>query len=629
MPASPQIGSISKGPARLVCVLFCSSLPASVGENDCVIDLAGTTGRSLASPVSDSVLAAAYEAHGEEWKRQFIDWLGRANIANAGRNWWSFACIAKNLLSSPLGNRFFQVLALDSIIRSAHFRNLYVIGASHGQYQALKGCFPELVRQEGSGGAGARPPRFHFSRLRNTLMALSLLSQVIAGRWRMRGSRPNAPDLWLFTYYGSRLNPESDIFYGPLKNLLGQLAPEVRVAYTGFSHLPLPALCNQFRDTATHVHWPLYLELRAIDFVAAALKSVWLTRRSYRAVFHLPPLGNGLPDTTHLLDEALVHDATSGSMLHHFLIFRAARQLAARQPQGAIIYPFEAKALERMLIDGIRGCSGTWEVTGYQHTSITPRHLTFFLANGEADATPLPDRVLTVGNITRRFLEENCNYPEGLFRTACALRQALPDDAVEPREPSVPLRILLALSSSREELLLGIGFMKSLLDIKPGAFRLGIRPHPEFPLSLLPERLAAWVAEQADDLSNTALRDNLAWCDVVGYVSSSVALEGLMAGKGAIHFSIGDPVDPDPVLGACPNHWSVASAERFLGVLFEYSRVESPQRRENTMAARRYLADYFAPVTADALRAFLPAHLRESAECPISSALAADPRSGC
>lgn len=612
MPVSPEIESIQKGQARLVCVLFCSSLPASVGENDCVIDLVGTTGRASVSPVADSVLAAAYEAHGEEWKRQFVDWLGRANIANAGRNWWSFACIAKNLLSSPLGNRFFQVLALDNIIRSAHFRNLYVIGASHGQYQALKSCFPELVRQEGSGGAGARPSRLHFSRLRNTLMALSLLSQVIASRWQMRGSRPNTPDLWLFTYYGSRLNPESDIFYGPLKNLLGQLAPEVRVAYTGFSHLPLPALCNQFRDTATHVHWPLYLELRAIDFVAAALKSVWLTRRSYRAVFHLPPLGNGLPDTTHLLDEALVHDAMSGSMLHHFLIFGAARRLAARQPQGTIIYPFEAKALERMLIEGIRDCSGTWEITGYQHTSITPRHLTFFMANGEAAATPLPDRVLTVGNITRHFLEENCNYPEGLFRTACALRQALPDDAVESREPSAPLRILLALSSSREELLLGIAFMKGLLDTKPGAFRLGIRPHPEFPLSLLPDSLAAWVAEYAEDLSETGLRENLNWCDIVGYVSSTVALEGLMAGKGAIQFSIGDPVEPDPVLGSCPLHWRVANEERFLGALFEYSRIQPARREAAVKATRNYLADYFAPVTTDAVRNFLPAHLRVS-----------------
>lgn len=612
MPVPPEIGSIPKGEATLQCVLFCNSLPASIGENDCAIDLAGITGRASASLVADSVLAAAYEAHGEAWKRQFVEWLGRANIANAGKNWWSFACIAKNLLSSPLGNRFFQVLALDNIIRSARFRNLYIIGASHGQYQALKGCFPELVRQEGTGNPGTRTPRFHFYWLRIALLALSLLNQVIASRWRMRGTRPNAPDLWLFTYYGSRLNPESDIFYGPLKNLLGQLAPEAKIAYTGFTNLPLPALCSQLRDVATYEHWPLYLELRGIDFVAAALKSVWLTRRSYRDMFHLPPLGNGLPDTTHLLDEALAHDATSGSMLHHILIYRAARRLAARQPRGVIIYPFEAKALERMLIEGIRDCSGKWEITGYQHTSITRRHLTFFLANGESDATPLPDRVLTVGNITRRFLEENCNYPNGLFRTACALRQALPDGTDEPHEPSAPLRILLALSSSRKELLHGIGFMKGLLDTKPGAFRLGIRPHPEFPLSLLPDSLAAWVAEYAEDLSETGLRENLNWCDIVGYVSSTVALEGLMAGKGAIQFSIGDPVEPDPVLGSCPLHWRVANGERFLGALFEYSRIQPARRKAAVKAARNYLADYFAPVTADAVRNFLPAHLRVS-----------------
>lgn len=43
-----------------------------------------------------------------------------------------------------------------------------------------------------------------------------------------------------------------------------------------------------------------------------------------------------------------------------------------------------------------------------------------------------------------------------------------------------------------------------------------------------------------------ALADNLAWCDVVVYVSSTVALEALGRGRPVINLVISDPVDPDP-----------------------------------------------------------------------------------
>lgn len=629
MPSSSDIASTPPGAAQKPSVCFRNSHPESAGNNDWVIDLSGTSDHDPASPTADSPMVAAYKQNGEEWRQRFIEWLGKANIANPIESWWSFACTAKNLLSSPLGNRFLQVMALNSIIRAAQFRNLFVVGATQGQYLALKSCIPDWVKlEEPTSKSKKTTPHLWFSRLRNAFMALRLLVQVIVGRWNMRGLRPHNPDLWLFTYYGGRHKPKSDAFFGPLKELLGQTAPEVRVAFTGFSHIQLSPLCRHLRDTAPHEHWPIYLELRTVDFAAAALRAIRLTRRSYRDLFRLPPLGAGLPDTAHLLEEALAHDATSGSMLHHILIFRATRRLAKRQHRGAIIYPFEAKALERMLIAGIRGSAGTWEISGYQHTSITPRHLTFFLADGEAAAIPLPDRVLTVGDITKRFLEDKCNYPNGLFRTACTLRQTLPNESTEPREPSTPPRLLLALSSSREELLLGVRFMKSLLDKQPGLFRLGIRPHPEFPLTLLPDSLAAWVAEQADDLSRTELGDNLDWCDAVGYVSSTVALEGLMAGKGAFQFSIGDPVEPDPVLGSCPNHWRVANGERFLHALREFTRTEPVQRCANAQAARHYLTDYFAPITADALRNFLPTRLRETGDNPTSTQ-AAGPRSDC
>lgn len=553
-----------------------------------------------AGPVS---LAPWYRAHGAEWSDAFVRWLGDARIALAGPRWNAFACTAKNMLSSPLGNRFFQVMALRALIAEHPFATLLVAGATPAQARAIA-----ALRSDALAVAGIpAPPRGRAevwrARARNAALAARLLAEVRSARRRV--PKPAAPQLWFFTYYGERVDARTDTFFGPAASLLARISPATRIAFTGFAHGRLDRLAGEIATQDPPRHWPLYLGLRTTDILGALAETNGLAVPDYRRLFGREVFASAPGACGDLLDEAMFHDAASGSVLHHLLIARAAARLGADFPPATLVFPFEAKALEYGLVDGLRSRGPGWHVVGYQHTAITPRHLTFRMVPGEAEALPLPERIVTLGDVTRQMLAD-AGYPRERLLTGCALRQRPvtgPPDASPPRSPA---RVLLALSSSRDELVAGVAFVAACLRALPGAFEVGIRPHPEFPLRLLPDDLRAWLATSARDFTGTALRENLDWCDAVAYVSSTVGMEGLMAGKAAIQFSIGDPVEPDPVAAECPHHWRAADPRQFLDILRDIAAMDDPGRRAAVAGAIDYLQRYFVAPTDEALRAFLP-----------------------
>jgi hypothetical protein len=329
-----------------------------------------------------------------------------------------------------------------------------------------------------------------------------------------------------------------------------------------------------------------------------ALRAWWRAPR-----YEAPPL-LGVP-AVRLLRDTLRWDLGQGAYFYNVLVYRAARRLMARWQPAWLLHPFENKALEKMLLIAAREVVPRCRVVGYQHTSITRRHATLLFAEGEAAATPLPGRIVTVGEVTRRYLERHGRYPEGIFVTGCALRQSR-GPLLERRAPDGTLRLLLALSSSRRELVESVQACR-LAAAADSSLQFAIRPHPEFPLQLLPDDAAAWVRAQAQDFSATPLADNLAWCDAVVYVSSTVALEALGRGRPVINLVISDPLDPDPVLDRVDLHWTADTPQALAAAAREIAALDAAEFERRRRRALDYIADYLKAPTPRAIEAFLPA----------------------
>jgi len=93
--------------------------------------------------IEDSLFGVMKE-HGEQWGKEFSEFLSCLNSSGNGVCWWAHVSTAKNLLSSPLGDRFFQVKAACHLIRKCNDDVIHVVGATHGQKVAIAAEFPEF-----------------------------------------------------------------------------------------------------------------------------------------------------------------------------------------------------------------------------------------------------------------------------------------------------------------------------------------------------------------------------------------------------------------------------------------------------------------------------------------------------
>ena len=295
-----------------------------------------------------------------------------------------------------------------------------------------------------------------------------------------------------------------------------------------------------------------------------------------------------------ILHEIFVNEL--GGYFHNLLVYKAVGRFIKKYTPKVLMYPFENKSLEKMILLAVKDSSDSVKMVGYQHTSVNPKHAsTLLLREGEAQYTPLPDKIITVGTITKNYFETYGNYPSGILVAGGALRQK--GCKRLPRQNSQMIRVLLALSSSQDELNQSVEFFKKVMQHVPD-LELGIRPHMAFPLTILPKALLQWINENEHvlDLSNTLLEDNLNWCSLTAYVSSTVALESLMRGKPVINFPIAEVVPSDPLMGEVPFHWRVDNDLSMAEVLREVHQMSANDYEEGSLCAVQYVQNYLSPM---------------------------------
>ena len=539
-------------------------------------------------------LSSILTESGRKWFDEFSSWLSKLNRHNADLFWWAHTSTAKNLLSSPLGERFIQIHAICEIVKKEDASTLSVVGATPGQMEAIASLLsPSEFRFTGKAWHWRR-----WNRSVNNVNALvrQLIQCTRAFGGFCRYQRPNAaqyPDLCLFTYLDNVHRAGIDNYFGELPQILYGDKKASASLYLAYVYTPYRKRLQQLLKVEEHDSVPyvaLFGLLHNSDFHWALLNSL---REWWRHSCFTDPTYRDIDEYTSLLHEIFIHDLAVGEYLHNLLVYKAIRRFLKDYTPKVLIYPFENKSIEKMILLGISDASNKPKTIGYQHTSITPRHSTFLFKPGEAGHTPLPDKIITVGKVTRNYLEILGNYPPGIFVTGCAFRQVWGDKL--PRQRAANMRVLVALSSSKKELVQSVVFFKRVMQHWPD-LELGIRPHINFPLSLLPKDLATWVDENNFDLSNTLLQDNLAWCSITAYVSSTIALETLARGKPIVNFSIENVISSDPVISEAPFHWHVNNELEMVDILTRVHDISENEYQDISDRAITYARDYLAPV---------------------------------
>ena len=376
------------------------------------------------------------------------------------------------------------------------------------------------------------------------------------------------PRVVIFTLGAASAEGRPDIYFGRFAERLGRLAPVVTVFLAAGGRVRFPRHTRAFPVESFVSSWDLLHT--ALDAVARAV-----TRRK-------PALGISDPAHALLADYLCGCEIARGEPMMLELCRRAfSRMLRQLQPQ-TVMFPLECRTWEKHLVAACR-TQGVRCSIGYQHSSITPRHLAFRLERDPAGGRDLPDRVVTCGEVTAKWLAGRLPGLAQRITAGVALRSldGRPSDAAHPA-------VLVTLSSTRAEawaLMQATAFAARRLPLP-----FIIRRHPTIAVDDLFDQIR-W--EGRVELSNgRTLLEDIGRVSFIVYSSSTVALEGMRYGRIPIFFDIGDVPSGDPVEPGVACRFSAASVQELVAVIERLAAMPPDEMEQLRSAARSFGSSY-------------------------------------
>lgn len=515
-----------------------------------------TFGRSATSADVLRAAEAAALGHGHrnvaevEFLREPAEHLLREFFELAGRSDpnWHYAHSSRVLLSIP----DYPDLALLFLLRALE----HLEPGSCVHVLASEPWMAALVGFETRGGA---PPDFRAGRSRALARAgRSFLRSCIARRVRARC------DVLVFTLGENAAGGGPDAYFGDFAATLAESGCATHTVYA--------APGRRLRLPASSSVSPLESYVRPFDVARACAQAMWDQGHSGQS-----------------RDEALIaylraRERHSGeTVMLRILAHGFGRMLAALRPR-TLLYPFENRSWEKTLLKAARA-QGAIRCVGYQHSSITPRHLAFSSAAGLCGLDDLPDTIVTCGEVTADLIRTEIPQARALVRVGVALR-------ARRLKVSPPARGVLApISSSRAE----AWEMLRLLHEAAALFDqpVIVRTHPTIPVDDLYAQFD-WPSHVRLSRGR-ALAQDFAETGTVVYSSSTVALEGLLYGRLPIHLDIGDIPSGDPMPGEHAFILRTSGARALADALASLDAMEASAidtlRNDGRAYAERYLVE--------------------------------------
>jgi hypothetical protein len=553
--------------------------------------------------------ADLYRKRSASFRESYVSALGALNCRMAGLEWWAMPFTTKNPISTTLCRDAFEFLVIVELARSTH-GFLIVVTENHRVAKEISAC----GRRVGVAVINCVVPPKKQRRLFYRSAFLSIPALMIRALWfRMRVGEPvpnNRPVSQGGTVLMTLVHPHSflpngafrDSYFGDLANKLDALGDQVLTAghIQGLSR----RLASLFRNGASPPGIPVDGFPGPATIFRCGLQALTLASQSLDAT---PTLTIQGWDVTGLLRKAVSAAHASGDVFRSLYMFEAARLLALRLKPARLFFPYENRAWEKMLLLGMRSGHARTRLVGYNHASITSSHTNLMLRDKEISLSPLPDVILTVGDIAREWFEKQGQYPAALLRSACALRQpSCAGVGQRGRKARTRPHLLVALATSMNEYVAVLRFFERFgaLDASQSPPIIRIRPHPTLSLDRAQCLLARGKVSFAFETSNGTVGEDFEWADAVMYASYTIGLEAVRSGIPALYLDLGDILNTDPMEGWETFKWVVRNPDDILHALTALGTMTDEEYQRRQQEGYLYAEAYLRPVTEDCLRVF-------------------------
>ncbi len=309
-------------------------------------------------------------------------------------------------------------------------------------------------------------------------------------------------------------------------------------------------------------------------------------------------------DVTDIVNSEISRDYENGSGFENYLHFIYLKKLLRQIKIDTFTLTYENNPWEKMCMIAIRKYSSATTVIGYQHAVIPQSSANMFISQYEKDIIPMPDRILTVGEVPKEIMEKYGAYKRGIIEPSCGLRfEYLSRMSTSKRKKTGNILVVL---EGVFEVYKMVNFVLKELSNKT-KYQVTIRTHPVLPLDKFQHKLEYNLLSTPNfEVSNkTALEDDIDFSDIVIYWGSTVALEALSMGKPVIHFETGSILSYDPLFECGYLKWTVTERDSLSVKIEEVYALSDDDFDFQLEKAKEYLGQYFYPVTEENLKKFV------------------------
>lgn len=529
------------------------------------------------------------------FKSEFSSFIRGLNRENASLEWWAMNFTSKNYFMSRLYENIFHYICLQEAIAGGRYDDMCLIVIT-GNYRLARRLKLDKVKDNGAPEISVAP-RFTFREILQKTSPVMIvaacvktLARKILSNAILRRTRSVKEAALIVTQFeNTSIGPDGlyhDVYLGDLKGyLLDKGLMPLTAGYVS---------CNFFRfifklNSKKRANKDIYPLEHFMPFLSVA-RSLGLSLKRY----YDPPKTGSIPEMRGYRFDSFIWDEIQNAVSSSQFFINVSAYFSFLALSGAVLpgrlyYPFENRSWEKMLILACRRASPHTVITGYQHTAITPRHMHYLLEPGEYAEIPVPQKIITLGETTRRLLED-WHFPGDILRKGPALRQlSFPSEtAVHKRQ----IRdLLVVLSADISEYVRVLLFLDEAF-VSGQAHNVIIRPHPLIPFK---KALGIYTPKRLKfSLSQSTLKEDLSACDAVCYASSGASIEAVISGKPVVYLEIDNMLNSDPLFNTDVLKWRCREPGDLTQVLKAIGAMDQNTFTGIQREALKYGRDYFS-----------------------------------
>jgi hypothetical protein len=545
---------------------------------------------------------------GDQFLQEYVDLIGIVGKEHNSRKWWATDIASKNRFTSKLPCLLRELLVAVEAMQNEDYNYLIILNPSWVILNSLKKVLKEKNlrfvclenhyskwKELGFGWC-----RIIFLALYNTLLILGRkywvqekLKDIIKENL-FRDKPYYVIKTFIYDHSFSETGAYRDAFFGSLPDYL----KDKRQVLIYANLLGNYKLCTRkISECSSHVILPIETFLSSKDILSALFQFLFSKIRIGREALFFGY------DVSDIINKELFR-TYNGIDFYQFLHYWSAKKLIKTLPVETFLLTYENNPWEKMCMMAIREYSPNTTIIGYQHTVVPQASANMFISENEKDVMPIPDRILTVGEVPKEIMERYGNYEKGRIETACGLRFEYLFHVLTSERKGAG-HVLVVLEGIFEVYKMVNYVLRELEGNKQ--YQVRIRTHPVLALADFQHKLT----HRLNDLphfnlsKNAPLKDDIDWADIVIYWGSTVALEALSMGKPVIHYEMDSILSYDPLFECTHLKWALSEKEPLVPTIEEIYSLSSDRFNEGQRKAKEYLSRYFFPVSEEGLNKFL------------------------